>query len=79
MPHITATAQDLALSAFVRTRNAAARLTGWAEAHTDHDGDERGSYSTEMVVIVAALVVLAVSIVAIIAKKALDKANSISF
>lgn len=54
----------------IRTR-AAQRLAG-----QDH---ERGSSSAETAVIIAAIVLLAVTVITIIGKKVIDKANSISF
>ncbi|WP_034267759.1 hypothetical protein [Actinospica robiniae] len=40
---------------------------------------ERGSTTVETAVIIAAIVVIAVSVITIIGKKVVDKANSISF
>lgn len=40
---------------------------------------ERGSSSTETAVIIAAIVVIAATVITIIGKKVIDKANSISF
>lgn len=43
------------------------------------DDPERGSSTIETVVIFAAIVVIAVTVITIIGKKVIDKANSISF
>lgn len=40
---------------------------------------ERGSSSAETAVIIAAIVLIAVTVITIIGKKVIDKANSISF
>jgi hypothetical protein len=71
--------QTHALTASARAKDAVERLAAWAEAGRNPEPDERGSYSTEMVVIISAIVLLALTIVAIIVKKTVDKANSINF
>lgn len=73
--------QQHALTAYARAHAACCRLTDWAleRSRPYEDGDDAGNYSTEMVVIIAGVVVLAIAVVAVISKKVLDKANSLNF
>jgi hypothetical protein len=70
-------ARQHALATLTRAQCALHQLENWAKDNADPKR-ERGSYSTEMTVVIAAIVLLAIAVVAIIAKKVLDKANSIS-
>jgi hypothetical protein len=75
-------AHERALSLLGRAHGAYLRLTDWAAYHArsnDSDEDEAGNYSTEMVVIIAGIVLLAIAVLAVITKKVLDKADSLSF
>ena len=75
-------AHDRVLSLLGRAHGAYLRLTGWAAYHARSDDsgqDEAGNYSTEMVVIIAGIVLLAIGVLAVITKKVLDKADSLSF
>jgi hypothetical protein len=75
-----AAAQRQALSVFVRAHSAYLALTTWAEQdpRAENDEDEAGSTSTEMAVLIAGLVLLAIAVLAIITRKVLDKVNGIS-
>jgi hypothetical protein len=76
-------AHDHVLSAIGRAHSAYLALAEWASAQRVQPGDgeqeEAGNYSTEMVVIIAGIVLLAVALLAVITKKVLDKADSINF
>jgi hypothetical protein len=76
--NITAVAQQQALSAVASAQRTLEKLNAWAENKRADPERERGGYSTEMTVVIAAIVLLAIAVVAIIAKKVLDKASSIS-
>lgn len=68
-----------ALATYLCAHTALDRLDAWASEPVTDSESERGSYSTEVVVVLALIVVMAVSVVTVIAAKVLSKANSISF
>ena len=72
---------DAALSLLLRARRILDAITEWSTEQAEHaDAEaERGSYSTEFIVVVAAVVLFAVAVIAIIAKKVTDKANELNF
>lgn len=76
-----AAAQDYVLSALARAHGRYLALTDWATRTTDTQSidDEAGNYSTEMVVIIAGIVLLAIALIAVITRKVMDKANAIDF
>jgi len=67
---------ELQLAAYLRARAAGAQI--YSRLH-ERERDERGSSTTETVLIIAGLAVLALTVLAVIGKKVLDKADSISF
>ncbi|WP_034266593.1 hypothetical protein [Actinospica robiniae] len=75
-------AQDLVLSVISHVHGRYLKLADWAARYaqpSESTQDEAGNYSTEMVVIIAGIVLLAIGVLAVITKKVLDKANSIDF
>lgn len=76
-----AAAQDYVLSVFARAHSRYLTLTDWATRTADSQSsdDEAGNYSTEMVVIIAGIVLLAIALIAVITRKVMDKANAIDF
>ena len=74
-------AQDLVLSVISHVHGRYLKLADRAARYTQpgEDKEEAGNYSTEMVVIIAGIVLLAIGVLAVITKKVLDKANAIDF